>query len=126
MLEALAIVLVVGGGWGLARGVRLLAHGLRHADDESSSLRVIRGIRGVVVGVGLAAVAGGLALEQTWLLVFGAIFLAEELYETGVVVLVLRAQSRRMSAAQRSSTGTTSSARAAGRLKTTRATPASR
>ena len=35
-------------------------------------------------------VAAGLLLEQTWLLVFGAVFLAEELYETGVLVLVLR------------------------------------
>ena len=34
--------------------------------------------------------AAGLLLEQTWLLVFGAVFLAEELYETGVLVLVLR------------------------------------
>ena len=35
-------------------------------------------------------VAAGLLREQTWLLVFGAVFLAEELYETGVLVLVLR------------------------------------
>jgi hypothetical protein len=126
MLETLAILLAVGGGWTLVRGGRLLALGLREADDEASSLRVIRGIRGVVVAVGLGALAGGVLFAQTWLLVFGAIFLAEELYETGVVVLVLRAQARRISAAQRSSTGSTSSALAAGRLNTTRATPASR
>ena len=36
------------------------------------------------------ALAAGLLLEQMWLLVFGAVFLAEELYETGVLVLVLR------------------------------------
>jgi hypothetical protein len=35
------------------------------------------------------ALAAGLLLEQTWLLVFGAVFLAEELYETGVLLLVL-------------------------------------
>jgi NhaP-type Na+/H+ or K+/H+ antiporter len=31
---------------------------------------------------------------QTWLLVFGAVFLAQELYETGVVALVLRSGRR--------------------------------
>ena len=87
MLETLAILLAIGGGWTLVRGGRLLALGLREADDEASSLRVIRGIRGVVVAVGLGALAGGVLFAQTWLLVFGAIFLAEELYETGVVAL---------------------------------------
>ena len=43
----------------------------------------------LAIGGGWAAVAG-LLLEQTWLLVLGAVFLAEELYETGVLVLVLR------------------------------------
>jgi len=43
----------------------------------------------LAMGGGWAAVAG-LLLEQMWLLVFGAVFLAEELYETGVLVLVLR------------------------------------
>jgi NhaP-type Na+/H+ or K+/H+ antiporter len=33
-------------------------------------------------------------LAQTWLLVFGGVFLAEELYETGVVALVLRRAAR--------------------------------
>ena len=37
-----------------------------------------------------AALAAGHVLDQTWLLVFGAVFLLEELYETGVVALVLR------------------------------------
>ena len=60
------------------------------ADDAASSLRAVRGIRGLVIGVAAWALAAGLLLEQTWLLVFGAVFLAEELYETGVLVLVLR------------------------------------
>ena len=34
-------------------------------------------------------VAAGLLLEQTWLLVFGAVFLAQEPYETSVLLLVL-------------------------------------
>jgi hypothetical protein len=48
----------------------------------------------VVVGVAAWALAGGLLFGQTWLLVFGAVFLAEELYETGVVALILRAAAR--------------------------------
>ena len=57
---------------------------------EYASLRAVRGIRSLVIGVAAWALAAGLLLEQTWLLVFGAVFLAEELYETGVLVLVLR------------------------------------
>jgi hypothetical protein len=68
------------------RGVRLLARGARDAD----SLAVIRGIRGVVVAVAALALAGGVAWEERGLLAFGAVFLAEELYETGVVALALR------------------------------------
>ncbi|MGH7324433.1 MAG: hypothetical protein ACREJ9_07280 [Candidatus Rokuibacteriota bacterium] len=37
------------------------------------------------------ALASGLLFAQTWLIVFGVIFLAEELYETGVLALILRA-----------------------------------
>jgi hypothetical protein len=93
-LHALAIAVAVGAGWAAARGVKLLVRGLRHADQESASLQVVRGLRGIVVGVGAGALAGGVLFGQVWLLVFGAVFLAEELYETGVLVLVLRAQAR--------------------------------
>jgi hypothetical protein len=41
------------------------------------------------------ALAAGLALDETWLLVFGGVFLGEEVYETGVVALVLRARGAR-------------------------------
>jgi hypothetical protein len=125
MLSVLAMLAVVAAIGAAVHGLGLVARALREADDEASSLRLIRGIRGLVVAVALWALAGGVLLGQTWLLVFGAIFLAEELYETGVVLLVLRAQARRIRAAQRSSTGSTSSALAAGRLKISRATPAS-
>jgi uncharacterized membrane protein HdeD (DUF308 family) len=86
----LFFVLALIGIWIAIRGVRSFARGYRDADDPSASLRVIRGIRGVVVAVATWALAAGLLLDQTWLLVFGAIFLAEELYETGVVEVILR------------------------------------
>lgn len=77
------------------RGLRLLVRGLAHADEDTASLDVIRGIRGVAIAVGTSALATGVVLEQRWLLAFGAVFLLEELYETGVVALVLRAALRR-------------------------------
>jgi hypothetical protein len=89
-----AALLVVGGLWAAVRGARLVMRALRHADDGSSSRVLIRGIRGIVVAVAAWALAGGLVLAQTWLLVFGGVFLAEELYETGVVALVLRRAAR--------------------------------
>ena len=77
--------------WAGGRGVRLVARGIRYADDARAGLWIIRGIRGIVVAFSVVALAGGVVFEQTWLLVFGAVFFAEELYETGVVALVIRA-----------------------------------
>jgi hypothetical protein len=93
-LYTLAVLAALGGAWAGGRGVRLLVRGLRGADDPSAPLWVIRGIRGIVVAVAAAALTGGMLFGQTWLLVFGAVFLAEELYETGVIALVLRAGQR--------------------------------
>ena len=90
LADVVALLLGLGGGWAAVHGARLFVAGARHADDPGSSLRVVRGIRGLVVAVAAWALAGGLVFEQTWLLVFGGVFLAEELSETGVVVLVLR------------------------------------
>ena len=89
-----AALFLAGGAWAAVRGARLVVRALRAADDASSSLSLIRGIRGIVVGLAAWALAGGLVLAQTWLLVFGGVFLAEELYETGVVALVLRRAAR--------------------------------
>jgi hypothetical protein len=46
-----------------------------------------------------AALAGGMLFGQDWLLVFGAVSLAEELYETGVIALILRSSLRHSRAA---------------------------
>jgi hypothetical protein len=42
----------------------------------------------------MASLAIGTVLGQVWLLVFGALWLAEEIYETGILALILRAESR--------------------------------
>lgn len=91
-MEAVALLLAAGGAWAALRGPRLLIRGWRDADDPSSSLTVVRGIRGIAIAVGAWALAAGMVFGQTWLLAFGSVFLAEELYETGVVALILRRQ----------------------------------
>jgi hypothetical protein len=90
MMAALVVVLVLGGAIAGIRGIRRVAWSLRNADDGAASLTLVRGIRGLVFGVGAWAVAGGMLLGATWLIVFGVVFLAEELYETGVLAVILR------------------------------------
>ena len=85
-----AAILVLGGVAAAVHGARLATRAVRDGDNTASSLWLIRGIRGLVIAVTVWALAAGLLLAQTWLLVFGAVFLAEELYETGVVIVVLR------------------------------------
>lgn len=84
--QVAAALLVVLGVYTAARGVRQLVQGLRHA----ASLDLVRGIRGCVVAVVAGTFAVGLLTAQTGLLVFGAIFLGEELYETGVLIAIIR------------------------------------
>jgi hypothetical protein len=69
-----------------ATGARQVARGLRAA----ASLDVVRGIRRLVIAVAAAVFALGLLTGERGFVVFAAVFLAEELYETGVLALVLR------------------------------------
>ena len=91
---ALATAALLGGGWAGARGVRLLILGIRRSGDPEAPLRVVRGLRGLVWAICAATFAAGLVLEQRWLLIFGGLWLAEEIYETGVLALILRAGPR--------------------------------
>ena len=91
MLAALLWLLAAGALW---RGMRRLVTGLRAIDHPASALQVVRGLRGLILAVSLAALGGGMLCASTGLLVFGVIFLGEELYETGVVLLALRAGRR--------------------------------
>jgi hypothetical protein len=78
------------GLWAGARGVRLLARGLRAADDPRGALWVIRGLRGLIFCICLTCLALGALLREVWLLVFAGLWLLEEIYETGVLALILR------------------------------------
>ena len=93
LVAVMAAALAAGGSCAAAHGARLIVRALRRGDETASSLWLIRGIRGLVVAVAAWALAGGMLFGATWLLVFGGVFLAEELYETGVVALILRRSS---------------------------------
>src|SRR6266581_4433079 len=54
------VLLALGGAWAAWRGGGLVVRSLARADDPSASLWLIRGIRGVVVGVAAGALAPGL------------------------------------------------------------------
>ena len=71
----------------VAHGTRRLMRGLRHARP----LDVIHGIYGLVIALAAVAFAGGVLLAQTGLIVLGAVFLGEELYETALVAAIIRA-----------------------------------
>ena len=90
-LLVLAALALVGSAWAGARGVTLLARGLRGGEDPSAPLWVVRGLRGIIVAICLVALAVGTVLGQVWLVVFATLWLAEEIYETGVLALILRA-----------------------------------
>ncbi len=83
ILAALLSAVAVASAW---RGTRLFLKGLRNPDLPSGPLWVVRGIRGWIV-----ALAGGVLYYEAWPLIIGLIFLGEELLETGVVSLALRA-----------------------------------
>jgi uncharacterized membrane protein len=79
------------------RGIRSLAQGLRNPDHPMQGTWVVRGFRGGIVGIGLGFIAAGIYLDVTWPLIFGAAFLLEELFETGIMLLALRAERRGIS-----------------------------
>ena len=88
--EIVAGLLVLAGAFAAARGTRRLVRGL----GQAVPLDVIRGIRGWCIAFALAAVATGLLVEQWGFVVLGAVFLAEELYETGLVTAIIRSGGR--------------------------------
>lgn len=84
--EILVTLLVLGGAYAIVSGPRRVSHGL----VDGAALEVIRGIRVCIYALVAGLFAIGLAFARTGFLVFGAIILAEELYETGALALILR------------------------------------
>ena len=85
------IVLAAVFGW---RAVRHLAWALRAPDRDDSSVRLVWGIRGLIIAATSLAFALGLLYDSRATILIAAVILAEELYETGVVLLVLKHANR--------------------------------
>jgi hypothetical protein len=81
------IVLAAVFGW---RAVRHLVRALRETDRDDSSIRLVLGIRAFIIAVTSVAFALGIVYGSRATMLIAAVVLAEELYETGVVLLVLR------------------------------------
>jgi hypothetical protein len=90
MNESVAALLIVVAMLAGGRGARALARGLR----EARSLDVVCGIRGVVVAFAATTCAAGVILVTPGLIVLGLVFLGEELYETGLLALIIRSGER--------------------------------
>jgi hypothetical protein len=81
------IVLAAVFGW---RAVRHLARALRAPERDDSSVRLIWGIRALIIAATSLTFALGILYGSRATILIAAVILAEELYETGVVLLVLR------------------------------------
>jgi len=53
-------------------------------------MAVVRGLRGLVISITALAWAASVHWGQEWLFIIGLIILAQELYEMGVITLILR------------------------------------
>ncbi|MEZ4474103.1 MAG: hypothetical protein R3F60_25610 [bacterium] len=91
------VLLAIGALALLAGGLRQLGRGLRHPDHPDAPLWLVRGLREVLLVICGAVIGVGawLGSEAVWML--GLLLLAEELYETGVVVLLLERQNETVS-----------------------------
>jgi hypothetical protein len=78
------------------RGVRLLSQGWRSSTDLSGPLHVIRAIRCGILTITMIGWAAGFFSGQKWPLIIGAFFLAEEIYETGLIIFIIRFGQKRL------------------------------
>ena len=72
------------------RGTHLFRLVLRGENHPNRPLWLTRGIRAEITSTAATILAVGIWFEIRWLVVFGIIFLLEELYETGFVILAIR------------------------------------
>jgi hypothetical protein len=86
----LPVALLVLAVWFFVRGTRLLSRGLNNPEHPSQTLWVVRGFRGGITALAVIAFAGGIYFHTKWPLLLGAVFLGEELLETGVMILALK------------------------------------
>ena len=88
--QIVATLLLLFGVSSALRGVRFLFLGICRPDHPSGALRVVRGLRGLIVTLALFVWAIAILHKKEWLLIIGAIVLVQELYEMGFLSLILR------------------------------------
>ena len=71
-------------------GLRTLIKVFKNMEDEHAPESFYRGGRGVISAVALIFIAAGLHFDSNSILVFGLVFLAEELYETIMAESIMR------------------------------------
>lgn len=90
MNYAIAVLLALLGLWAARWSARLVARGLR----DGHVLEVVRGIRVCILALVADLGAIGLWFATPGFLTIGAIILGEELYETGVLIALIRVGER--------------------------------
>lgn len=88
--ELLVCVLGVLAVLAAAYGIPRIYGALRRPEGDGAPLVLVRGIRGFIVAAAFTSIAIGRLTESEGFFWFGVFFLAEESYETGVILLVLR------------------------------------
>ncbi|HSG99508.1 MAG TPA: hypothetical protein VLB27_05635 [candidate division Zixibacteria bacterium] len=83
--------------WAYWRGVRSFWTGFRNPDHPDQSLLVVKGFRGAIVATALLFIGGGLYWSATWAVLFGLVFVGEELFETGIMMFALKRGARQRS-----------------------------
>lgn len=72
------------------RGLLHFRQFLKNPEGLDALLWLARAGRALIVAIGLVLLAAGIWLEIRWLVIFGIVFLAEEIYETGLVIWIVR------------------------------------
>jgi hypothetical protein len=96
LLPPVMIVASIGFGW---RAVKLLGRLWQKRDGQESPFWLVRGGRALIVAIACACIAAGMTYDVRGLMWFGVAFLGEELYETGMVLLILRHHRKKMALA---------------------------
>ena len=84
--HVVAAGLVIFGAWAGARGARQVSDGLA----SGAALELVRGLRLAILAIVAGFFAVGLVSARSGFVTFGALILAEELYETGLLALLCR------------------------------------
>ena len=91
MSHIVATSLLLFGVTSAIRGLRFLFLGIYTPDHPCGPLRVVRGLRGVIVALAVLVWAVAILSRKEWLFRIGAIVLVQELYEMGFLSVILRA-----------------------------------